>query len=125
MTTHAAASFFAGIAAHEHYVRMEKADGVIQFVLAHGNRSDSWSVAIVHGDVTVVHGRPPEPPTCVVRAPRELFERIAAGRTNATAAILRGEVGVEGDLRLLLLFSAAFASPSPSAKPARAELEPA
>ena len=58
---------------------------------------------------------------CTIRTDRELFVGMVTGRVNAMAALLRGQVGVEGDPNLLLQFQRLFPSPPrPEVKTKRA-----
>jgi putative sterol carrier protein len=47
----------------------------------------------------------------VFRGSRELFADLATGKQNAFAARLRGAIGVEGDMRLAVLFQRLLPSP--------------
>jgi putative sterol carrier protein len=47
----------------------------------------------------------------VIRVDETLFEHICAGRTNATAALLRGAYRVEGDLELVMHFHRVLPAP--------------
>jgi len=49
-----------------------------------------------------------------IRADRPLIDAIAEGRANAMAAVLRGEMGVEGDAELLMDFQRIFPGPDDS-----------
>ena len=49
--------------------------------------------------------------SCVMRADKAVFDKIASGRLNAVAAVLRGDLQVEGDWRLLVLHAAALPGP--------------
>jgi putative sterol carrier protein len=51
---------------------------------------------------------------CVVTTDRPLFNAIVRGERNAMAAILRGEIRLEGDPELLVLFQRVFAGPEES-----------
>ena len=51
---------------------------------------------------------------CVVRAGKDLFDEMADGRANAVVALLRGRMGVEGDLELLVRFQRLFPGPPAS-----------
>ena len=42
---------------------------------------------------------------------KSLFDGIATGQQNAMAAVLRGEVGIDGDRTLLVRFQKLFPSP--------------
>jgi putative sterol carrier protein len=50
---------------------------------------------------------------CILRADRSSFERTVAGELNLMAAVLRGEVTVGGDARLLVLLRRLFPKPLP------------
>jgi putative sterol carrier protein len=105
------AGFFDELAERRHDARLEKGDGTLRFDLDADGRDESWVVAIEHGDVTVAGAGSDVPATCTVRVSRALFDEIAAGRKNLTAAVLRGELAVEGDIRLLLLFQRVLPGP--------------
>jgi hypothetical protein len=47
-----------------------------------------------------------------VQLSKSLFDDIVQGRANAVAATLRGDIGVEGDVRLLNVFQRVFPGPS-------------
>ena len=51
---------------------------------------------------------------CVVRADKAVFDKIATGRLNAVAAVLRGDLEVEGDWRLLVRMQRLFPGPRAS-----------
>jgi predicted lipid carrier protein YhbT len=59
-----------------------------------------WLLNIDDGKVSV--SRRKARADAIVRANRALFDRIATGECNAMAAGLRGELGIEGDVRLLV-----------------------
>jgi hypothetical protein len=101
----------------------EKANGTILFELLDGREAGQWTVTIERGDITVSRDGPHALPTCTVRCPGELFDHIVDGRANAGAALLRGELLVEGDLRMLLLFQRAFPGPPDARGPTRQQLE--
>jgi putative sterol carrier protein len=46
-----------------------------------------------------------------MRADRKLFGRMASGKVNAFAAVLRGAITIEGDPRLLVLFQRLLPGP--------------
>ena len=58
-------------------------------------------------------------PTCVVRADKGVFDRVASGRLNAVAAVLRGDVVVEGDWRMLVRMQRLFRPASTAAPDGR------
>ena len=88
---------------------LEKTRGTLRFDLATGKRTERWLIEIENGDVSISHrnGRA----DCVVRAKKSLFDGIAGGQQNAMAAVLRGEVGIEGDRTLLVRFQKLFPGP--------------
>jgi putative sterol carrier protein len=87
----------------------------VRFDLADGERTDHWLVTVVRGEASV--SREGADADCVIRAGKELFDRMASGEANAMAAILRGELAVEGDLGLLILFQRLLPGPPSSSHP--------
>jgi len=107
--TDAASEFFAELAGREHVPLLGRAKGVMRFELVHGKRTERWLVAVDRGEVEV--SRANRAADCILRADRELFNRMASGEMNAFAAMLRGAVTVEGDPRLLVLFQRLLPGP--------------
>ena len=105
----ATVEFFQKLEARGHEPLLEKANGSVRFDLTKGKRKATWRVAIVKGDVTVSRER--SAADCVARLDTSLFEAILRGEMNATAALLRGAIGVEGDTELLVLFQRLFPGP--------------
>lgn len=99
--------FFAAIAAYGHAPLLRKASGVTRFEIVDGKRTSRWFVTVEGGDLSVSRRSAAEP-DCVVRADKALFERIAAGKANAVAAVLRGELAIAGDWRLLVWMQRLF-----------------
>ena len=102
-------SFFDGLK-HRGFEPILKGDsGAIRFDLSGGPRPQRWYVTIAKGDITVSNrsGRA----DTVVHVDAGLFDRIAQGRANALAAQLRGELLVEGDGHLLMVFQRLFPGP--------------
>ena len=82
------------------------------------DRPQHWLVSIVEGR----HRGVAEERARRLRradATRRSFDGIASGRENAIAAVLRGAVGIEGDLELLMLFERLFPGPARSASARR------
>jgi putative sterol carrier protein len=88
---------------------LAQARGVMLFELVGGTRTERWRIAVDKGNVEVTRGNGPA--DCVMRADRRLFARIASGKVNAFAAVLRGAVEIEGDPRLLVLFQRLLPGP--------------
>ena len=94
---------------------LEKASGSLRFELTDGKAVERWRVDVRKGDVAVSHKAGAA--DCVLRAPKPLFDKLASGRENAMAAVLRGALIVEGDIDLLLAFQRIFPSPPAPAEP--------
>jgi putative sterol carrier protein len=107
--TDATTEFFEDLDARGHEPLLEKATGTLRIELSNGKRRAPWLVTVKKGDVTVSHANAKA--DCVVRMDQALFEQIVTGRENATAALLRGLVTVEGKPQLLVLFQRLFPGP--------------
>jgi putative sterol carrier protein len=113
--TDATAEFFGSLAERGHEPLLEKAKGTVRLELADGKRIHRWMVAVDNGDVAV--SRKDARADCTVRARKELFDGIASGKVNATAAVLRGALTIDGDMELMVQLQKLF--PSPPARGAR------
>ena len=105
--------FFDELAQRGHEPLLRKARGTVRFDLDDGGRTECFYLAIDRGDVVVSKKR--SSAEGVLRADRALFDRIASGEVNPVAAVLRGELALEGDWRLLVLVRRLF----PAAQGAR------
>jgi putative sterol carrier protein len=105
----AIAEFFGALDSRGHEPILEKTSGTLRFDVKNGKRIERWSVSVNRGDVAV--SRRNTAADCVVRLDRPILEAIVSGRSNATAAMLRGIVSVEGDLELIVLFQRLFSRP--------------
>lgn len=108
-----AAGFFHGLAERGHEPRLERVKGSIRFDVHDGGRTGHWFVAIDRGNLAVSRRR--DAADAVVRTTADLLDGMVSGHVNTTAAALRGEVGVEGDLHLLLLFDRLMPGPPTAA----------
>ena len=108
------AEFFNALAERGHEPLLEKATGTMRFDLTDGKRIDRWLVAVTKGDIVV--SRRNVRADAVVVADKALFERIASGEANAMAAMLRGEMGVDGDVRLVMAFQRLLPGPQRARK---------
>ena len=95
------AEFFAELGRRGHEPLLEKARGSARFDIADGRRTERWLVTIDKGDIRV--SRRNAAADCILRVHRSSFERAVAGKLNLMAAVLRGEVAVGGEARLLVL----------------------
>ena len=101
--------FFEELSHRGHEPLLEKATGTVRFDLANGKRSERWLVEIEKGDIAVSHKQAKA--DLVIRTEKALFDRVAKGRENAFAALLRGEVDAEGKVQLMMQFQRLFPSP--------------
>jgi putative sterol carrier protein len=108
--TDATTGFFDALASRGHEALLAKTKGRLLFELENGKRKDYFLVAIDKGDLSVSRGNGKADAT--IRAPRKLFDKVAAGETNAMAATLRGAMTIEGDWELLVVFQRLFPSPA-------------
>jgi hypothetical protein len=108
-TSDTIAEFFAELARRGHEPLLAKARGSARFDIADGKRTERWLVTIDKGNLNV--SRRSATADCVLRVDRPIFERAVAGKLNLMAAVLRGEVIVGGDPRLLVLLRRLFLMP--------------
>jgi putative sterol carrier protein len=107
--TDATTQFFENLDARGHEPLLEKATGTLRIELSKGKTKARWFVTVKKGDVTVSHANAKA--DCVARMDGALFDQIVTGRENATAALLRGLVAVEGSPQILVLFQRLFPGP--------------
>ena len=107
--TDSTAEFFQELGRRGHEPLLEKATGIVRFDLVDGRRTERWLVTLDRGDVSV--SRKNAAADCIVRGDRSLLEAMATGEANAMAAYLRGELTLEGDPELLLLFQRVLPGP--------------
>ena len=111
------AEFFAELGRRGHEPLLEKARGSARFDIADGKRTERWLVTIDKGDLRV--SRRNAAADCILHVERSSFERAVAGKLNLMAAVLRGEIGIGGDERLIVLLRRLFLKP-PRRRRARA-----
>ena len=99
-------SFFEALAGREEPL-LRKAEGSTRFEIVDGKQTRRWVVTVEKGRIDVSR-RAIASPDCVVRVEKRLFERIAAGKENAVAAVMRGEMTIDGDWRLLVWMQRLF-----------------
>ena len=105
----ATAKFFADLENAGHQPLLAKDSGSLRFELSEGKAVERWRLDVRKGDVAVSHKAGAA--DCVLRAPKSLFDKIASGRENAMAAVLRGALVVEGNIDLLLAFQRILPGP--------------
>lgn len=99
--------FFDALTAYGYAPLLRKATGVTRFEIVDGKRAARWFVTVDRGHLSVSRRNDAEA-DCVVRADKALFDRIVSGKENAVAAVLRGDMTIEGDWRLLVWMQRLF-----------------
>src|SRR5262245_49453330 len=102
----ATSDFFDELSRRGHEPLLEKVKATIRFDLARNGRTERWLVAVDHGDIAV--SRRNAKADIVLRADAKVFDGLATGEVNSMAALLRGEIGVEGDPGAIVLFRRLF-----------------
>jgi hypothetical protein len=99
-------AFFADISTRGQIPILGSAEGTIRFDVSDTKSVERWYVTMSRGEVTVSHKSTKA--VSVIHADRALLNEIVEGRRNAMAAVLRGALVVEGDLKPLILFTRLF-----------------
>jgi hypothetical protein len=107
------AAFFDELAQRGYDPVVGQGQGTVRFDLVDDGRTVRWLVAIDLGRIAV--SRKNERADCVIHTRKALFDRIATGEVNAWAAMLRGQIGVEGDPQVLVVFQRLLPGPPASA----------
>jgi putative sterol carrier protein len=100
------AAFFDDLATREREPLLDNAKGTTRFDIVHRGKTARWFVTIDNGAVSVSQRNASA--DCVVRADKALFDQLAEGKKNAVAAVLRGDLAIEGDWRLLVRMQRLF-----------------
>jgi putative sterol carrier protein len=103
-------AFFDGLRQRDREPALARKSGVVRIDVDDNGRSERWFVAIDDGTIEVSKRNRAADST--VRVGKELFDRIVTGKANAVTAMLRGEMSLEGDWNLLIVFQRLFPSPS-------------
>jgi putative sterol carrier protein len=101
MTGDAVTAFFEDLGSRGHDPLLRNVSAVVRFDLARGKTTERWLLAIQKGNLSVSHRNVRA--DAVIRLSRDLFERVASGETTLLPAMLRGEVVLEGDYRLMIM----------------------
>jgi hypothetical protein len=100
--TDGTAAFFDELGQRGHEPRLARAKGIVRVEAGKGSRARVWHIEMQKGNIVVSPGRGAADTT--VRADEATVEGIVSGRINPVAALLRGQIQLEGDTRLLVLF---------------------
>lgn len=93
----------------------ETTAGTVRLDIREDGYTDHWYLTIDHQHVEV--SRSGEEAELVVRADREAFDRLASGQTHLAASLLRNELTLQGDIRLLMMLRRIFPGPSDARNP--------
>ena len=102
-------AFFDGLGRRKHVPSLERLTATLRVDAEDVHAVERWLVRVDRGDVRV--SRRMAKANCTVRADRDTLRAIVVGRLNVLAAVLRGVVGIDGDLNALVLFQRAFPRP--------------
>jgi predicted lipid carrier protein YhbT len=94
---------------------LAKTRGSVRVTVADASQPRSWLVRVDRGRVSV--SQDDAPAECAVRGTGTLLDAILGGETNPVAAYLRGELDVEGNLELVVLFQRLLPSPTGRGQP--------
>jgi putative sterol carrier protein len=101
MTGDAVTAFFEDLGSRGYDPLLRSISGSVRFDLVSGKATERWLVAVRKGNLAVSHRNVRA--DAVIRLSRTLFESVARGDTNLLPAMLRGEVALEGDFRLMII----------------------
>jgi putative sterol carrier protein len=101
MTEDAVTAFFEDLGSQGYEPLLRKVSGTVRFDLVSGKTTERWLIAISKGNLAV--SRKNVAADTTMRLSRVLFEAVARGETNVLSAMLRGEVVLEGDYRLMIM----------------------
>lgn len=104
-----AAEYLAQRVAGRHPDLPETTCGTLRLDLQDGGSTEHWYLTIEHQDVRVT--RSAADADLVMRADREVFDRFAEGCQHPVAVLLRNDLTVQGDLRLLMMLRRLFPGP--------------
>jgi putative sterol carrier protein len=105
-----AATFFQELATRGHDPRLARASGVVRLEVGKGRRARVWHVELRKGDILVAPGKGAA--DCTIRADEPTIEGILAGRINPVTALLRGQIELDGNTQLLVLFRRLLPGPA-------------
>ncbi|MEV4489582.1 SCP2 sterol-binding domain-containing protein [Micromonospora coxensis] len=83
--------------------------GTIRFDVRQEGRTEHWRLAVRDQRIEVT--RAAGEADLVVRADREVFDRLAGGDRHPVQALLRNELTVRGDMRLFMTLRRIFPGP--------------
>jgi putative sterol carrier protein len=109
MSSSLSEGFFEELALRDYEPLLEKASGTVRFEVVDGGKTKRWLVTIDKGRIGV--SRKNERAGTTVRLETSSFARALEGKLNLMAAVLRGEIVIQGDPRLLVRLQRLLPSP--------------
>ncbi len=88
---------------------LSQVTATMRFDLEDRNSTRNWYLQIDKGKVDV--SQRSSKADAVIHTHQSLFERMVTGEANALTATLRGQIGVEGDRRLMVAFQRLMPGP--------------
>lgn len=107
--------FFERLSRRENELLLQQVTGSIRFDLAHEELVEHWFLSVDQGRVEVT--REQREADCVLRTDMRIFEGMVCGEISSITAMLRGQIVVQGDLRLLMLLERVLPGPPGSHDP--------
>jgi putative sterol carrier protein len=104
------AELFEGMSRFANEAALQGVNKTIQWELS-GEEPGNYYVVVQDGTLTTHEGQA-ENPDATIRAPSELWKRIATGQENGAVAFMSGKLKAEGDLSLLMAMQNWFRLPS-------------
>ncbi|MFC3501645.1 SCP2 sterol-binding domain-containing protein [Micromonospora krabiensis] len=93
----------------------EATAGTVRLDAREDGHTEHWYLTIADQHVDV--GRSSDDADLVVRADRAVFDDLAAGQLHVSAALLRNDLTVQGDIRLLMMLRRIFPGPPDARDP--------
>jgi len=106
MTEDAVTAFFEDLGSRGYEPLLRNVSGTVRFDLVSGKTTERWLVTIRKGNLGV--SRKNVAADTTMRLSRALFAAAASGETNVLSAMLRGDVVLEGDYRLMIVVRRLF-----------------
>ncbi|MFI6780262.1 SCP2 sterol-binding domain-containing protein [Micromonospora sp. NPDC050276] len=93
----------------------ETTTGTVRLDVRSGGCTDHWYLTIADQHVGV--SRSADDADLVIRADRAIFDRMARGELHPGGSLLRNELTVQGDMRLLMPLRRIFSGPTGARHP--------